>query len=98
MILLTISVCILAPLAVVLGFTTFNLMKKNEKAEDIVVSYLEYLDKLSRTIEISDKKLKELDKGGVFEKDDEVGVIFQSIIKIQEILNEFNVRKYNRNA
>ena len=68
------------------------------KAEDIVVSYLEYLDKLSRTIEISDKKLKELDKGGVFEKDDEVGVIFQSIIKIQEILNEFNVRKYNRNA
>jgi hypothetical protein len=98
MILLTISVCILATLAVVLGFTTFNLMKKNEKAEDIVVSYLEYLDKLSRTIEISDKKLKELDKGGVFEKDDEVGVIFQSIIKIQEILNEFNVRKYNRNA
>ena len=98
MILLTISVCILATLSVVLGFTTFNLLKKNEKAEDIVVSYLEYLDKLSRTIEISNKKLKELDKGGVFEKDDEVGVIFQSILKIQEILNEFDVRKYNRNA
>jgi len=98
MIVLIISVCILATLSVILGFTTFNLLKKNEKAEDIVVSYLEYLDKLSRTIEISDKKLKELDKGGVFEKDDEVGVIFQSIIKIQEILNEFNVRKYNRNA
>jgi hypothetical protein len=98
MILLIVSVCILATLSVVLGFTTFNLLKKNEKAEDIVISYLEYLDKLSRTIEISDKKLKELDKGGVFEKDDEVGVIFQSIIKIQEILNEFNVRKYNRNA
>jgi len=98
MILLIVSVCILATLSVVLGFTTFNLLKKNEKAEDIVVSYLEYLDKLSRTIEISDKKLKELDKGGVFEKDDEVGVIFQSIIKIQEILNEFDVRKYNRNA
>ena len=98
MIILIISVCILATLVVVLGFTTFNLLRKNEKQEDIVVSYLEYLDRLSRTIEISDKKLKELDKGGVFEKDDEVGVIFQSIIKIQEILNEFNVRKYNRNA
>ena len=94
----TVIICVLSILVVILGFTTFNLMKKNEKAEDIVVSYLEYLDKLSRTIEISDKKLKELDKGGVFEKDDEVGVIFQSIIKIQEILNEFNVRKYNRNA
>jgi hypothetical protein len=98
MIILIISVCILATLVVVLGFTTFNLLRKNEKQEDIVVSYLEYLDRLSRTIEISDKKLKELDRGGVFEKDDEVGVIFQSIIKIQEILNEFNVRKYNRNA
>jgi len=98
MILLIVSVCILATLSVVLGFTTFNLLKKNEKAEDIVVSYLEYLDKLSRTIEISNKKLKELDRGGVFEKDDEVGVIFQSILKIQEILNEFDVRKYNRNA
>jgi len=98
MIVLIISVCILVTLVVVLGFTTFNLLKKNEKAEDIVVSYLEYLDKLSRTIEISNKKLKELDRGGVFEKDDEVGVIFQSILKIQEILNEFDVRKYNRNA
>ena len=98
MILLIVSVCILATLSIVLGFTTFNLLKKNEKAEDIVVSYLEYLDKLSRTIEISNKKLKELDRGGVFEKDDEVVVIFQSILKIQEILNEFDVRKYNRNA
>ncbi len=80
MIILIISVCILATLVVVLGFTTFNLLRKNEKQEDIVVSYLEYLDRLSRTIEISDKKLKELDRGGVFEKDDEVGVIFQSII------------------
>ena len=42
-----------------------------------------------------DKKLKELDRGGVFEKDDEVGVIFQSILKIQEILNEFNLRKFS---
>jgi hypothetical protein len=95
MIILIISVCILATLVVVLGFTTFNLLRKNEKQEDIVVSYLEYLDRLSRTIEISDKKLKELDRGGVFEKDDEVGVIFQSIVKIQEILNEFNLRKFS---
>jgi hypothetical protein len=93
MIALTIICCILAILVVILGFTTFNLLRKNEKQEDIVSGYLIYLDRLSRTIEISDKKLKELDRGGVFEKDDEVGVIFQSILKIQEILNEFNLRK-----
>jgi hypothetical protein len=95
MIALTIICCVLAILVVILGFTTFNLLKKNEKQEDIVAGYLAYLDRLSRTIEISDKKLRELDRGGVFEKDDEVGVIFQSILKIQEILNEFNLRKFN---
>jgi hypothetical protein len=92
---LIITTCILSTLVVVLGFTTFNLLRKNEKQEDMVAGYLTYLDRLSRTIEISGKKLKELDRGGVFEKDDEVGVIFQSILKIQDILNEFNVRKSN---
>ena len=91
----TITISVLAVLVVILGFTTYNLLKKNEKQEDIMAGYLTYLDNLSRTIEISDKKLKELDRGGVFEKDDEVGVIFQSILKIQEILNEFNLRKFN---
>ena len=69
---LVITTCILATLVVILGFTTYNLLKKNEKQEDMVASYLTYLDRLSRTIEISNKKLKELDRGGVFEKDDEV--------------------------
>jgi hypothetical protein len=91
----TIVISLLSVFIVILGFTTFNLMKKVEKQEDVVAGYLIYLDRLSRTIEISDKKLKELDRGGVFEKDDEVGVIFQSILKIQEILNEFNLRKFN---
>jgi hypothetical protein len=91
----TIVISILAVLVVILGFTTYNLLRKNEKQEDIVAGYLIYLDNLSRTIEVSDKKLKELDRGGVFEKDDEVGVIFQSILKIQEILNDFNLRKIN---
>jgi hypothetical protein len=95
MIALIVTTCILSVLVVILGFTTFNLLRKNEKQEDIVAGYLAYLDRLSRTIEISDKKLKELDRGGVFEKDDEVGVIFQSILKIQDILNEFNLRKFN---
>jgi hypothetical protein len=91
----TITISALVILVVILGFTTRNLLRKNEKQEDIVAGYLAYLDNLSRTIEISNKKLKELDRGGVFEKDDEVGIIFQSILKIQEILNEFNLRKSN---
>jgi hypothetical protein len=93
MITLIITTCILSMLVVILGFTTFNLMKKQETSEDILSGYLEYLDRLSRVIEVSDKKLKEVDRNRIFEKDDDVGQIFQSILKIQEILNEFNIRK-----
>jgi hypothetical protein len=95
MIALIITICVLTVLVVILGFTTFNLMKKQEKSEDILSGYLIYLDRVSRVIEISDKKLKEVDRAGIFEKDDDVGQIFQSIIEIQKILNEFNIRKFN---
>jgi len=93
MILYTI-ISVLSVLVVILGFTTINLLRKNEKAEDIVVGYLQYLDQFSRIIEASSKKLKEVDNRRIFEKDDDVGIIFESILKIQEILNEFNVKKY----
>jgi hypothetical protein len=95
MIALIIVTCVLSVIVVVLGFTTFNLMKKQEKSEDILMGYLNYLDSLSRVIEISEKKLKEVDRAGIFEKDDDVGVIFKSILEIQNILNEFNLRKFN---
>lgn len=89
----TILISALSILVVILGFTTRNLMKKQEKSEDLLMGYLEYLDKLSRTIEISDKKLKELDYNGAFKSDDESGIIFKSIVQIQEILNEFQVKR-----
>jgi hypothetical protein len=76
---------------VILLFVTYNLLKKQEKAEDILVSYIEYLDKLSRVIEISDKKLKELDRKGTFKSDDEIGFFFTSVQNIQDILNDFKV-------
>lgn len=94
MIVLIITVCILSVLVVILGFTTLNLLKKNEKQEDIVVGYMQYLDKFSRIIEASDTKLKEVDKRGIFEKDDDVGIIFSSILEVQKILNEFNIKKF----
>ena len=76
-----------------LGFTTWNLLKKQEKSEDILAGYLDYLDKLSRVIDASDVKIKELDQLGAFANDDETGIIFQGIKQIQEILNEFSLKQ-----
>ena len=83
----------LSVLVVILGFTTFNLMRKNEKQEDILAEYLIYLDRLSKTIDASDKKLKEIDRAGTFKSDDEVGQFFDSIQKIQDILNDFKLKE-----
>ena len=88
-----VSISVLSVLVVIFGFTTFNLMKKNEKQEDILAEYLQYLDRLSKTIDASDKKLKEIDRAGTFKSDDEVGQFFDSIQKIQDILNDFKLKE-----
>ena len=93
MITLIVFVCVLSVLVVILGFTTWNLMKKNERQEDILAEYLNYLDQLSKTIDTSDKKLKEIDRAGTFKSDDEVGYFFKSIQDIQEILNDFKLKR-----
>jgi hypothetical protein len=84
---------ILGVIVLILGYTTFNLLKKNERAEDIVVGYLLYLDKISRVIEIADKKVKKIDIKGSFESDDEIGFFFKQIKQIQEILNDFQLKR-----
>jgi len=89
----TILISLLGVLVVILGFTTFNLLRKNEKQEDVLMGYLDYLDKLSKVIEVSDKKLKEIDHSGVFKADDEVGQFFDSIKEIQGILNDFKITR-----
>tara|TARA_R100001480_G_scaffold69574_1_gene80820 strand:+ start:250 stop:534 length:285 start_codon:yes stop_codon:yes gene_type:complete len=89
-----ITICILSVLVIILGFTTFNLLRKNEKAEDIVVGYLQYLDQISRVIEVSDEKIKKIDIKGSFKSDDEIGFFFEQIKGIQEVLNDFKLKKY----
>jgi hypothetical protein len=96
MIILTV---ILGLMVVILGYTTFNLLRKLEKQEDainnqatILASYLSYLNKISDIIEFSDKKLKEVDHKGSFKSDDEVGFFFEEIKQIQSALNQFKVK------
>ena len=88
-----ISISVLSVLVVIFGFTTFNLLRKNEKQEDILAEYLTYLDRLSKVIDASDKKLKEIDKAGTFKSDDEVGHFFKSVQDIQDILNDFKLKE-----
>ena len=90
----TIIIILLSVVCIILGFTTLNLLRKNEKAEDIVVGYLEYLDKISRVIEAAEAKVKKIDIKGSFASDDEIGFFFKQIKQIQNILNEFQLKKF----
>jgi hypothetical protein len=85
-------ISVLSVLVILLSYTSYNLLKKNEKCEDIIKSYENYIVNLSNTIEFSEKKLKEVDRKGSFESDDEVGFFFQQLKYLQDQLNNFKVK------
>ena len=90
---LTIAAIILGILVVVLGFTTFNLLRKVESLEDYVVDYNEFVTKLRDQISSSTERLKQIDQKGTFEGDDEIGWFFNEVKIIQNELDKFSSNK-----
>ena len=88
---LEIIIGIIGLVVVILGYTTFNLLNKNEKAEDIIVSYQEFIKNVNEQINESDKRLNEIDQRGLFKSDDEIGWFFNEVKKIQKNLSRFKV-------
>lgn len=91
MIIITISV--LSVLVVIFGYTTFNLLKKNEKAEDIINNYESYMNKFNDILNKSEQKLKEVDARGAFNSDDEIGFFFRTVQLLQDQLNQFRTNR-----
>jgi hypothetical protein len=81
---------ILIILVVILGFTTYNLLVKNEKAEDIILSQNKFISKIKETINYTNQRLTQIDYKGSFEADDEIGFFFKEVKQLQDKLNEFN--------
>ena len=90
---LTITAIILGILVVVLGFTTFNLLRKVESLEDYVVDCNEFVTKLRDQISSSTDRLKQIDQKGTFEGDDEIGWFFNEVKIIQNELDKFSSNK-----
>jgi hypothetical protein len=88
-----IIISILGVLVAILGYTTLNLLRKNERQEDILAGYMKYLDQISKMIELSDEKLKKIDEREIFKNDDEVGFMFQQIKELQKVLSNFRIDK-----
>ena len=76
-------------MVVILGYTTINLLIKNEKAEDIIVSQQKYISSISEIIKNSEKRIKEIDEKEIFKSDDEIGWFFNELKKIQNIISQY---------
>ena len=88
---LEIIIGILSLLVVILGYTTFNLLRKNEKTEDIILSQNIFIDNFSEQIDASQKRLNEIDEKGTFQGDDEIGWFFKQIKNLQEGIEKFQI-------
>ena len=72
-----------------LGFTTFNLLRKVEKIEDVVIRYDRFISEFSKQLDNTDKRLKEIDEKGTFKSDDEIGWFFKQIKRLQNDVSRF---------
>ena len=82
-------ISILGIIVVILGFTTWNLLSKTEKQEDIIVNYGTFIDEYSKQLDIADKRLKEIDEKDLFKSDDEIGYFFKNLKGLQNDLSRF---------
>tara|TARA_R110000822_G_scaffold229218_1_gene361481 strand:+ start:145 stop:438 length:294 start_codon:yes stop_codon:yes gene_type:complete len=94
MILYIISI-VLGLLVVILGFTTFNLLRKQEKLEDIIINQNNYIEDFDTQIGYASKRLNEIDQKGTFKSDDEIGWFFEQIKVIQESISKFKTNNNN---
>lgn len=86
-----IIISVLGILVVVLGYTTINLLRKNEKTEDIIIRQSEFIEEFSKQIDIADNRLKQIDEKGFFKSDDEIGWFFSQIKVIQKSISKFKI-------
>ena len=74
-----------------ISYIIWNLLRKNERQEDIISTQNEYIQTISNLMSESNKKIKEIDSKQIFQSDDEIGWFFNGIKEIQELINEYNI-------
>ena len=93
------TITLLSLLVIMLSIATYivrNLLKKMEALEDNVeelvknvMDYETFYEELKRRVNESNSRLKQIDRLGSFEADDETGVIFK---ELKDIVNDLNER------
>ena len=77
--------------ALVFGYTTWNLHRKVVRQEEIIEYQVGYLRKVAYLISESKIYVEQLDEKGAFRSDDEVGVFFNFMKEIQDTINAYRL-------
>lgn len=86
---MVLSIVILSILTLVFIYTTYNLLRKNEAYEDVVEEQEVLISEIATKVDSSMKRMKEIDKLGSFEADDETGFIFKNLYEVIEELEKY---------
>jgi hypothetical protein len=84
-----VTIILLSLTTLTLGYTTWNLLRKNEAQEDVVEEQETTLAEIASRIDSSMSRMKEIDRIGSFEADDETGVVFKQMYEIISQLEEY---------
>ena len=83
------TIIILSVVSLTLGYTTYNLLRKNEAVEDVIVEQEVLISQIAERIDSSMARMKEIDRLGSFEADDETGFIFKNMYEIISELENY---------
>lgn len=87
---MNITLSIIAILLLIISiYANYNLIRKQERFEDIVENQQKYIISISKLVKESREHLEELDEKGAFQSDDEVGFFFLQLKAIQDELSLF---------
>ena len=82
-------IVILAILLIASGYVIYNLFRKVEVLETLAEQHSDYLVRLNDMVEVSTKRLKEIDEKGAFSSDDEIGWFFTYVDQVQSLLKQY---------
>ncbi len=89
---MVVSIIILSILLCASLFANWNLLRKNEVQEDDIEFMNDWMNNISTQTNEVLRRAKEIDRKGIFEKDDEVGSIYTELKNIIQTLEELIVK------
>lgn len=84
-----VTIILLSLTTITFGYTTWNLLRKNEAQEDVVEEQETTLAEIASRVDSSMARMKEIDRLGSFEADDETGFVFKQMYEIISELEEY---------